>query len=206
MVATRFNRLRRARDRTGKWWRPASPGSAGSAIAHYTGWNAKGRSRCRRVGGERDHGEFDLLSELQLGRSFSVSRPSDADHVTELNEAHPNGTKSSPVGPAYGAPGGNPAWSTRPGFRCAGSKCSDIDEPLHRGQSSCHGKVVAAQSPQKASDQLRVVIRQVEIWVDCLLHRRDPPSAAAGDNALTKPYNSVPQKRKTAFSFVVRGA
>src|ERR1700684_1279072 len=41
------------------------------------------------VGGERDHGELDLLSELQLGRIVFGQPALDADHVTELNQTHP---------------------------------------------------------------------------------------------------------------------
>src|SRR6202034_4205831 len=75
----------------------------------------------------------------------------------------PNGTKSSPVGPAYGAPGGKPCvvHATRVPLR--GSKCSDIDEPLHRGQSSCTGKVVAAQSPHRLPINCGLSSGQVEM-------------------------------------------
>jgi len=58
---------------------------------------------------------FDLLSELNLAGSFSVAAL-DADHVTELNEAHPERPrKSSPSDRRTGLRAGNPAWSTRQG-------------------------------------------------------------------------------------------
>src|ERR1700761_7897558 len=41
------------------------------------------------VGGERDHGELDVLSELQLGRIVFGQPALDPDHVTELNQTHP---------------------------------------------------------------------------------------------------------------------
>src|SRR5437879_13573831 len=40
------------------------------------------------IGGERHHGELDLLAELQLGRVVLGQPALDPDHVAELHQTH----------------------------------------------------------------------------------------------------------------------
>src|ERR1700733_12420449 len=78
-----------------------------------------------------------------LAGSFSVSRPSTRITSPSWTRPTPNGTKSSPVGPAEGAPGG---------------------KLLHR-----EGGVTAVTAP--AADQLRIVVRPGrDAGIDRLLH------------------------------------
>src|SRR6516162_7421773 len=75
----------------------------------------------------------------------------------------PNGTKSLPVGPANGAPGGKP-WvvhDTRVPRR--GNNNSVISPPLQRGHHCCTGNVVAPQLPHRLPISCGLSSGQVEI-------------------------------------------
>src|SRR5215813_12488241 len=45
------------------------------------------------VGGKRHHGQLDVHAELQLRGVAFGEAPLDADHVTELDQTHPEGDK-----------------------------------------------------------------------------------------------------------------
>src|SRR6516162_2657725 len=57
------------------------------------------------VGGERHHGQLDLLAELELGRVVLGQPALDADHVAELNQAHAERHKIVAGRTRIGSPG-----------------------------------------------------------------------------------------------------
>ena len=77
-----------------------------------------------------------------------------------------------------------------------GSLVSDIFDPLQRGHRSCAGKVVALQSPHWLPISWGFSSGQVEILGSIAFCIEGSSVSRRRNNALTKPYNSIPQKRK----------
>src|SRR6185312_12331126 len=87
----------------------------------------------------------------------------------------PNGTKSLPVAPLYGAPGGKPCVVHATRVPRRGSSASAMSPPLHFGQRCWTGKVVAPQLPQRLPTSCGLSCGQVEISGASAFCMGDPP-------------------------------
>src|ERR1700722_3246198 len=124
------------------------------------------------VGGERHHGQIDLLAELQLGGIVLGQPALDTDGVAELYQAHPERHEILAGGTGVGSPG-------RETLRGP----SD-DGALARQQQLAHLSATAAWAAlldgegsgaaiaTLTADQLRVLVRPGrDLGGECLLHR-----------------------------------
>src|SRR5271155_441858 len=131
------------------------------------------------VAGKRHHGELDLLTELQLGRIVFGQPALNSDHVTELDQAHPERHEVLAGWTGVGSPGRETLGRPRDQGSAARQQ-----ELCHRratapGAKLLHREGGGAAVAASAADQLRIIVGPSrDAGIDCLLHReilRHPP-------------------------------